>query len=345
VAIEEASGFFRGVVALAPMAMGGNLPYRRLCTEYGASQTCSEMVIAHKLVKGGDRPLLRHHPSEKCFGVQLAGKRPEVMADAAVIAVESGARFIDLNFGCPIDLIVRRGAGAALLKRPRKLAEVVEAVRRAVDVPLSAKIRLGYSEKELNCVKVALAAEAAGADAIGVHGRTRAQRYRLSANWELIDEVARAVQVPVIGNGDILTPWDLERRRSETTVSSFLVARGALIKPWIFKELNDDEPWNPTAAERWAVMRRYLDLALEHFGDDDKGLERAKRFFVWHVGFWHRYHQWTAEQFTETLPDSLIQQRLPAPGDEPDAALLASEKEADREVVWRRVLDRDYPAV
>jgi len=105
--------FFRGLVIMAPMATGGNLPYRRLCREYGAVRTCSEMVLAHKLVKGGERPLIRHHESETDFGVQIAGKKPEVMAAAAEIAVESGANFIDLNFGCPIDMIVRKGSGAA----------------------------------------------------------------------------------------------------------------------------------------------------------------------------------------------------------------------------------------
>ncbi len=179
------------------MATGGNLPYRRLCRQFGAVRTCSEMILAHKLVKGGDRPLLRHHESETDFGVQITGKRPEVMADAAVIAVEHGAQFIDLNFGCPIDLIVRYGSGAAMLKRPGPLAAIVAAVRQVVDVPLSVKIRLGYTENKINCVKIAKLVEEAGADGITVHGRTRAQRYRLSARWEPIDEVAQAVEIPV----------------------------------------------------------------------------------------------------------------------------------------------------
>ena len=121
--------FFKEVVALAPMAKGGNLPYRRLCREFGAGLTCSEMILADKLVKGGERPLLRHHPDEDQFGIQLAGKKIEVMAEAAVMAREAGARFIDLNFGCPIDLVVRRGSGAALMKKPGLLARIVGAVR------------------------------------------------------------------------------------------------------------------------------------------------------------------------------------------------------------------------
>ena len=342
-AADERRAFFREVVAMAPMATGGNLPYRRLCREFGASLTCSEMILADKLVKGGERPLLRRHESEALFGVQIAGKNLDVMAAAAVIAVEHGARFLDLNFGCPIDLIVRRGSGAALLKKPGRLAKVVEAVRAAVDVPLSVKIRIGYSEEKLNCVEVAQAAVAAGADAVGVHGRTRAQRYRLSARWDLVDQVQQAVEVPVLGNGDILTPWDVERRRSETGVRSFLVARGALVKPWIFRELAAGEPWNPTTAERWAIMRRYCDFALEYFGDDEKGLVRVERFFLWHLGFWHRWRPWTEADFRAQLPDSLIQARAPQIEGDSDEALLASEAEDDHRTVFRRVLDRDFP--
>jgi len=326
------------------MAMGGNLPYRVLCRQFGAVRTCSEMVLSDKLVKGGEGPLIRHHPSETDFGVQLAGKRPEVMAEAARIAVESGAKFIDLNFGCPIDLIVRHGAGAALLKRPTRLAEIVAAVRLAVDVPLSVKLRLGYSEAKLNVVDLAFKAQDAGADALGVHGRTRNQRYRLNARWDLIDEVAKAVEIPVLGNGDLLTPWDLEKRRAETTISSFLVARGALIKPWIFQELAAGRPLDPSVPERWDVLRRYCDLALEYFGDDEKGTARARKFFLWHWNFWHRYRPWKPEEFTDHWPDSLIQARNPRVEGDPDSVLLASAEESDHELIWGRVLGRDFPS-
>jgi tRNA-dihydrouridine synthase 3 len=170
------AGLFHDVLALSPMAMGGNLPYRRLCLSFGAQLTCSEMVLAHKLVAGGEKPLLRHHPDEDAFGVQIAGKHPDVMAEAARIAEQAGSRFVDLNFGCPIDLIVKRGSGAALLQRPGRLADIVAAVRAAVAVPVSVKLRLGYSEDRLNVVDLANRCEEAGADALGVHGRTRAQR-------------------------------------------------------------------------------------------------------------------------------------------------------------------------
>ncbi len=340
---KEAQDFFRNVVVMAPMATGGSLPYRRLCREFGAVRTCSEMVMAHKLVKGGERPLIRSHESETDFGVQLAGKREEIMAEAAVIAVEHGAKFIDINFGCPIDLIVRYGSGAAMLKRPGKLGSVVSAVREAVDVPLSVKIRLGYANEKINCVKIAGIIEDSGADAVTVHGRTRAQRYRLSARWEYIEEVAQAVSIPVIGNGDLLTPWDLRRRREETSVRSFLVARGALIKPWIFKEFADDAPWNPNMIERWEVLRKFVEFGQEHFGDDEKGMKRVRRFFLWHWDFWNRYRPLTEAQYLAQYPDSLLQARGDDVEDGGDLALFASRDAADHEVIWQRVLDRDYP--
>lgn len=343
--VSDRSAFFTNVIAMAPMAVGGNLPYRRLCREYGADLTCSEMVLADKLVKGGEGPLLRSHPSEDTFGVQLCGKHADTLCAAAQLAVERGAHFVDLNFGCPIDLVVQRGAGSALLKKPARLAALVAAVREAVTVPLSVKIRTGYSEDRQNAAQIAPLVEAAGADALVLHGRTRQQRYKRSANWEIIAEVASSLTIPVIGNGDVLTPWDLARRRAETPVRSFLIARGCLIKPWVFRELRDGEPWFPTVAQRWAVMRRYLDFALEYFGDDDKGQQRAHRFLIWHLGFWHRWRPYTEDDFRDHLPESLIQRRDEGvPGaEDPEAALLASDAEEDHERIWRRLLDRDFP--
>jgi nifR3 family TIM-barrel protein len=341
---SEARDFFRNIIPMAPMAMGGNLPYRRLCREYGAVRTCSEMVLSEKLVKGGERPLIRHHPSETDFGIQIAGKRPEVMAEAACIAVAHGAAFVDLNFGCPIDIVVRKGSGAALLKRPSKLAEVVAAVRAAVDVPLSVKLRLGFSDDKLNVVDLACRVQDAGADATAIHGRTRNQRYSRSARWDLIDAAQQAVEIPVIGNGDLLTPWDLAKRREETCVRSFLIARGALKKPWIFQEFAEGRALYPDPAARWAVMRRYFELACEHFGDDEKGLDRVQRFFLWHLKFWHRWHPWQEAEHAAYWPESLMQARTPGVSGTDDTALLASSAEADHLLIWQRVLSRDYPA-
>lgn len=341
---ERAQAMFRDVVAMAPMATGGNLPYRRLCKEFGADLTCSEMVLAHKLVKGSRRelPLLRRHESETPFGIQIAGSKPEVMAEGARIVEQQGADYLDLNFGCPIDLMVRKGIGAAALKRPAKLAAMIRAARAATELPLLVKLRVGWSEEKVNILETARIAAAEGADALSIHGRTREQRYRRDADWSLIDAAARAVDIPVLGNGDVLTVWDHRRRRAETAVAGVVLARGCLIKPWLFRELKDDAPWHPTTAERWGVLRRWFDLACEHFGDDAKGLERVERFFLWHQGFWCRYRPYDEADW-KLSEGSLIQRRDGWPLEDPEALLLASEDEADHRVVWERLRSGDHP--
>lgn len=341
---EDARDLFRGVTALSPMATGGNLPYRRLCREFGAEMTCSEMVLAHKLVKGSRRelPLLRRHGSETPFGIQIAAGKPALMGEGARVAADHGPDYIDLNFGCPIDVMVRRGIGAAALKRPKRLADMVAAARAATDLPLLVKLRAGWSEKKINAVELARTAEAEGADALCVHGRTREQRYRRDADWSVIGAVAEAVGIPVLGNGDILLPGDRTRRLAGTRVSGVSVARGALVKPWIFRELASGEVWHPTVAERWSVMRRYFEVACEHFGDDERGLGRVERFFLWHLGFWHRYRPYTdADQAASDT--SLIQRRESCDTEDPELLLLAGDREEDHRLVWRRLLDRDHP--
>ncbi len=337
---------FRDIVAMAPMATGGNLPYRRLCREYGADITCSEMTLAHKLVKGSraELPLLRHHPDELVFGIQIAGKDPGVMADAARMVVDHGADYVDLNFGCPIDVVVRRGSGAAMLKRPGRLGRVVAAVVEAVAVPVLVKLRIGWSAEKINVMTTAREAVDGGAAVLSIHGRTREQRYRRAADWGVIGEVAAAVDVPVLGNGDILTVWDHELRLRETGVSGVVAARGALIKPWIFKELKEGRPWYPTPAERWGMMRRFHEMATEHFGDDEKGQGRVERFFLWHLGFWNRYRPWTEAEFLDCRPSSLIQQRSEDPPAGTEEALLASSDPEDHARIWQRLLDGDHPA-
>jgi tRNA-dihydrouridine synthase 3 len=216
-------------------------------------------------------------------------------------------------------------------------------VRTACDLPLSVKIRTGWSSRKPNAVRVAKVIEAEGADAIVVHGRSREQHYRRSANWDLIAEVAEAVSIPVLGNGDILTPWDLQWRLQGGAISSVLVARGALIKPWIFQELKQNRPLRISVAQRWAVMRRFYEYASEHFGADEVGQQRVKRFFLWHLRFWHRFRHFTEEDFLTAQPASLIQIRDSQPSASGDELLLSGAEAADHELIWQRVLDRDFP--
>lgn len=288
-----AEEIFRGRLIMAPMSRGTDLPFRRLLREWGVEVCVGEMAYAHKIAKGerSELPLLRRHPDEKVFGVQLAGKIPEVVAEAARVAEDGGADFIDLNCGCPIDEVTRRGMGAALLERPTKLASVVAAIKAAVRVPVTVKLRLGWSEGKPTFLKVARAVEEAGVDAIALHGRSRAQRYRRPADWSAVKALVESVRVPVIGNGDVMTWRDAVARQEETGCAAVMVGRWALAKPWIFREWERREDFVPDAEERLAIVRRYAELCREAFRDDEKGRERTRRFLTFHQDFFRRYRR------------------------------------------------------
>ena len=280
-----------GSVVMGPMTKGSNLPYRRLCTELCARVLVSEMVVARRLKqrRQSEYALIRRAPDEPCFGVQLAGNKPEEMAWAAALAESRGADFIDLNLGCPIDHFTRMGLGAALGRQPTKVARIVAAMRAAVQVPVTVKIRLGWNEQSRNYLAVVRAVVDAGAGAITVHGRTREARYRHPADWAAIAEIAAAVTVPVVGNGDLLFAHEVQERLAASRCAAVMVARGALIKPWLFREAASGRYEDITAAERVAIYRRYVELGLEHWGDDEHGRTRLRPFLRWHAGFWCRY--------------------------------------------------------
>jgi len=205
------------------------------------------MAVVQKLLRGasGEFALLRSHPDEHLFGVQLADKRPDCLAEGARLAESRGARFVDLNCGCPINLITGRGMGASLLRKPARLGRLVAAMKAAVKVPVTVKLRTGWHEEKVNVMDVARACEDGGADAITIHGRTREQRYSQAADWDLIGRVATERGVPVIGNGDILTPYEARERMARSGVRSVMIARGALIKPWLFREIKTGRPGFP----------------------------------------------------------------------------------------------------
>lgn len=308
-----------GAVIMAPMTKGSNLPYRRLCVELGARILVSEMVVARRLKqrRRGEFALIRRAPDEPCFGVQLAGNKPDELAWAAALVEARGADFVDLNLGCPIDHFTRMGLGAALGRQPTRVRRIVEAMRQAVKAPVTVKIRLGWNASHLNYLDLAKAIVDGGADAITVHGRTREARYRTAADWNAIRAVASAVAVPVIGNGDLLFPHEVDEHLRESGCAAAMTARGVLIKPWLFRELTTGY-WDITADERVTIYRRYVDLAKAHWGRppalardatdevestapaaplpdpgeavlDPHGHERLREFLRWHVGFWVRY--------------------------------------------------------
>ena len=288
---DERQKLFHDSVLLAPLTKGGNLPFRRLTVELGARITCGEMAVARFVLKGkrGEMALLRRANDEIVFGAQLAGRIPQEMADAAKVAVERGADFVDVNLGCPIDTFCRKGLGAALMRKPGKVGQIVEAMRAAIDVPLTVKMRLGYDEDKPKYRDVAQACQDAGADAITLHGRSRAQRYSRAADWDAVADLVRRLSIPVIGNGDLLTWREVEHHRAHTGCAGVMLARGALIKPWLFREIAERRDFHLSPADRLDVARRYRALALEHFGDDERGRDRVAEFLWWHLDFLNRY--------------------------------------------------------
>lgn len=281
----------KNACVMGPMTKGSNLPYRQLCVELGARITMSEMTVARKLKqrRRGEFALIRRAPEEPFFGVQLAGNDPAEMGWAAALVEARGANLVDVNLGCPIDHFTRKGLGAALGRQPARIGRIVAAMKAAVQaVPVTVKIRLGWNDRSLNYLEVAAAAADNGADAIVVHGRTRQARYTTAADWEAIARVAAAVPVPVIGNGDLLFPHEVRDALARSGCTAVMIARGALIKPWIFREVAHGEQ-DVTPEDRLVIYRRYAALARAHWGEDEYAMTRIRDFLLWHLGFWCRY--------------------------------------------------------
>jgi tRNA-dihydrouridine synthase 3 len=335
---------WQGQTILAPLTKGGNLPYRRLCVEFGAEITTSEMAYARQINRRSraELALLRKHPSEMCFGVQLAaGKAPDAIS-AGRRAIDQGAVFVDLNCGCPIHDVVKRGMGATLLQRPAALGRIVEAMVEGLSVPVTVKIRSGWKADKSNASEVARIIEEAGAAAITIHPRSREQRYSKAADWGLVRQLVEERNIPVIGNGDILTYYEAERVRRESGCAALMVARGALIKPWIFQEIAQGQAWEPTAEERVEVYHRLAGYMKEHFYDDEKGKERAMRFLPWHFGFFWRYRPLPESEFGErSLQYPLMQTRRESDGELP---LLEGVLRDPREEVHARLADSLWEA-
>jgi tRNA-dihydrouridine synthase 3 len=316
-----------GAVVMAPMTKGSNLPYRRLCVELGAQITVSEMTLARRLKqkRGGEFALIRRFSEEPCFGVQLATNKADEAAWAASLVEARGADFVDTNFGCPIDYFTRMGLGAALGQHPNRIRRLVEAMKRSVTkIPVTAKIRLGWNERSLNYLDQARAAVDGGADALFVHGRTRNARYRSAADWDAIARIVAAVPVPVIGNGDLLFAHEIKHARRQSGVAAVMVARAALIKPWIFREATAGDR-HMSAEDRVAIYRRYAELAQEHWGGDEYGLTRVRAFIRWHLDFWCRYVPRHADG---TYPSMQRREAIMPPRSSLEALLARSDDQA-----------------
>jgi tRNA-dihydrouridine synthase B len=283
---------------LAPMAGVTDLIFREICKELGADVMVTEFVSAEGIIQadGRTRKYTEFTDTQRPVGVQLFGADGTRMGEAArKILHWKRPDFIDINFGCPVNKVVARNGGSSLLRDCPLLAEVAHGVVRAVagEVPVTAKIRIGWDETSVNAVEVAKVLEDCGIAAIAVHGRTRAQGYGGEADWETIDAVARSVSVPVIGNGDITCGADVARRKRGTAVSGVMIGRAAMHKPWVFREAKhflETGKESPEVAleERWALVLRHCRLAVEsgRYGSEAQTLTAMRsRLMAYCKGF------------------------------------------------------------
>lgn len=278
-----------GNLVLGPMAGVTDLPFRLLCKEQGADLIYTEMVSAKGIQyhNKNTEELLQVREEERPVSLQLFGRDPIILSETAKMIEHRNFDILDINMGCPVPKVVNNGEGSALMREPKLIGEIVSAVSKAIKKPVTIKIRRGFTETEENAVEVAKIAEANGAAAIAVHGRTREQYYSGKADWEIIRKVKEAVTIPVIGNGDVLTPEDVTRIQKETGCDGIMIARGAQGNPWIFKQLkaslnNNTIPERPSLRETAEMMCKHAKLAITYKGEF-VGMQEMRKHVAWYV--------------------------------------------------------------
>ena len=274
---------------LAPMAGVTDLPFRLLCKEQGAGLLCMEMISAKALQykNKNTKALLAIHPEEYPVSLQLFGSDPKIMSEMAKMIEELPFQILDINMGCPVPKVVRNGEGSALMKNPKLVHEIVSAVSKAIEKPVTVKIRKGFDDDHINAVEMAKIAEANGAAAVAVHGRTREQYYSGKADWEVIRRVKEAVKIPVIGNGDIFTPQDAKRMIEETGCDAIMAARGARGNPWLFRDIIDYLEKGilhekPSLKEMTDMMLRHAEMHIRYKGEY-QGIREMRKHVAWYT--------------------------------------------------------------
>ncbi|GAB5567592.1 tRNA-dihydrouridine(20) synthase [NAD(P)+]-like isoform X1 [Prionailurus iriomotensis] len=327
-----------GKLYLAPLTTCGNLPFRRICKRFGADVTCGEMAVCTNLLQGqtSEWALLRRHQCEDVFGVQLEGAFPDTMTKCAELLNRTiEVDFVDINVGCPIDLVykkqrLRRGGGCALMNRSAKFQQIVRGMNQVLDVPLTVKIRTGVQERVNLAHRLLPELRDWGAALVTLHGRSREQRYTKLADWQYIEQcVTAASPMPLFGNGDILSYEDANRAM-QTGVAGIMIARGALLKPWLFTEIKEQRHWDISSSERLAILQDFTRYGLEHWGSDTQGVEKTRRFLLEWLSFLCRY---VPVGLLERLPQRINERPPYYLGRDYLETLMASQKAAD----WIRI--------
>ncbi|XP_004378481.1 tRNA-dihydrouridine(47) synthase [NAD(P)(+)]-like isoform X1 [Trichechus manatus latirostris] len=318
-----------GKLYLAPLTTCGNLPFRRICKRFGADVTCGEMAVCTNLLQGqtSEWALLKRHHSEDLFGVQLEGAFPDTMTRCAELLNRTiEVDFVDINVGCPIDLVYKKGGGCALMSRSTKCRQIVLGMNQVLDVPLTMKIRTGVQERTNLAHRLLPELRDWGVSLVTLHGRSREQRYTKLADWQYIEQCVKAASpMPLFGNGDILSYEDANRAM-QTGVAGVMIARGALLKPWLFTEIKEQRHWDISSSERLDILRDFTHYGLEHWGSDTQGVEKTRRFLLEWLSFLCRY---VPVGLLERLPQKINERPPYYLGRDYLETLMASQNSAD----------------
>ena len=275
---------------LAPMAGVTDLPFRLLCKEQGVGLIGMEMVSAKAIYykNKNTESLLEIHPKETPVSLQLFGSDPKIMSEMAKQIEDRPFSILDINMGCPVPKVVNNGEGSALMKNPKLVGEIVSAISKAIQKPVTIKIRKGFDEEHVNAVEIAKVAEEAGAAAIGIHGRTREQMYSGKADWEIIARVKEAVSIPVLGNGDVTDAESAAKMFRETGCDGVMIARAAQGNPWIFREIlyemeTGKKRERPTPEEIRDMIIRHAGLLLD-FKGEYTAIREMRKHISWYTG-------------------------------------------------------------
>ncbi|MDO4331924.1 MAG: tRNA dihydrouridine synthase DusB [Eubacteriales bacterium] len=281
-------------VILAPMAGVSDLPFRLLCARQGAAMVCSEMISAKAVFYNNKNTeeLLRIHPEEGPVSLQLFGSDPEIVSEMAKKIEDRPFAVLDLNMGCPVPKVVNNGEGSALMKNPALAGTIIEKTARAIQKPVTVKIRKGFDDAHVNAVELAHVAQESGAAAVTVHGRTREQYYSGEADWDIIAQVKQAVSIPVVGNGDVTDAASAQRLLRETGCDGVMIGRGAQGNPWIFREITaalagEEIPKRPSREEIYNMIVEHAALSREYKGEYIAVREMRKHMAWYTAGLPH----------------------------------------------------------
>ncbi len=279
-----------GNILMAPVAGVGDMPYRKICRGMGAGLVYTEMISAKALFYHDKKTekLMTMHPSEHPVAMQIFGSAPEVMAYAAGCAAAAGADIIDINMGCPVPKIIKSGDGSALMKNPTLAGQIAKAVVSAVSIPVTAKIRKGFDS--CNAIEVAKILQDSGISAIGLHGRTRDQMYSGKADWDIIRQVKEALDIPIIGSGDVFTAHDAKAMLDTTGCDGVMIARGMFGNPWIFAQANEllrsgEIKTNPSVNDRIDMAIFHTKCLIEY--KKEHGIKEARAHLLWYIKGMH----------------------------------------------------------